>query len=196
MVIITADHETGYLWGPWSGPAKNFNPIVNYGQNNLPGMSFYSPEHTNSLVPFFAKGAGSQIFNLFADEMDSIRGKFIQNSEIAQGIMCLWDPAYAVIGVTFNGTEIPIEFSLDQNFPNPFNPVTTISFNLKRQAIVSLKVYDVTGRLVKTLVNSERTPVGVKSIKFNANDFASGVYFYTLEVDNIRIDTKKMVLVK
>jgi alkaline phosphatase len=196
LVIITADHETGMLWGPGSGTPKTFNPIVNNGQNHLPGMSYYSPEHTNSLVPFFAKGSGSQIFSVFADEIDSIRGKFIQNSEIAQGLKLLWDANYSIIAVPYNGVEVPVEFSLDQNYPNPFNPVTTISINLKRTAVISLNVYDITGRLVKSLINNQKTEAGIKSIKFNAANFASGIYFYTLEADSKKIDTKKMVLVK
>jgi len=196
MVIVTADHETGYLWGPGSGAPATFNPIVNNGQNNLPGMSYYSPEHTNSLVPFFAKGGGSQIFNLFADEADSLKGKFIQNSEIAQGIKCLWDVNYTVINVPYLGIEVPKEYTLDQNYPNPFNPSTTISFNLKKTANVSLQIFDITGRLVKTLINNEKTVEGVKSIKYNASALSSGVYFYALDVDSKRIDTKKMVLVK
>jgi alkaline phosphatase len=180
MVIVTADHETGMLWGPSSGLPKTFNPIVNNGQNNLPGMSFYSTEHTNSLVPFFAKGAGTEIFNLFADEADSIRGKFIQNSEITQGIKLLWDVQYEIIGVGYIEVETPKAFTLKPNFPNLFNPVTTISFNMKKTVVVSLNIFDVTGRFVKTLINNEKSGPGVQIIKFNATDLASGVYFYTM----------------
>jgi alkaline phosphatase len=196
LVIVTADHETGYLWGPGSGAPSTFNPIINNGQNNLPGMSYYSLEHTNSLVPFFAKGAASHMFNLFADEYDSLRGRYIQNSEIAQGIKALWDANYGVVSVGFIGVEVPRDYTLDQNYPNPFNPTTTISFNLRKTANVSLKVYDITGKLVKTLVNNEKIQVGVKSIKMNASDLSSGIYFYSLDVDNTRIDSKKMVLIK
>jgi len=90
LVIVTGDHETGMLWGPGSGPPDTFNPIVNNGQNNLPGMNYYSAGHANSLIPIFAKGAGSELFNLFADEYDSVRGKYIQNTEIAQLIKLFW----------------------------------------------------------------------------------------------------------
>jgi alkaline phosphatase len=53
-------------------------------------MTFFSGDHTNSLIPFYAKGAGSELFNNFADERDSVRGPFIQNTEIAQLIHLLW----------------------------------------------------------------------------------------------------------
>lgn len=91
LLIITADHETGMIWGPGSGPPNTFNPLINNGKNVLPEMDFYTKEHSNSLVPFFAKGCGSEIFGVFADEVDPLRGSYIQNSEVAQGIKLLWN---------------------------------------------------------------------------------------------------------
>jgi alkaline phosphatase len=85
MVIVTGDHETGLLWGekPFAGP-------VDRGKGVLPLMTFYSANHSNSLIPFFARGAGSDLYRNFADERDSVRGPFIQNSEIPQLIHFLW----------------------------------------------------------------------------------------------------------
>jgi len=196
MVIITADHETGMLWGPGSGKEAIFNPIINNGIHQLPGMTFYSTGHTNSLVPFFANGQGSQLFKIFADETDSVRGKFIQNSEIAQTIKCLWDADYIISGITYSGTDFVKDYTLDQNYPNPFNPSTTITFNLKKSGIVNLSVFDITGRLVKRLINNEKTNAGISSTKYDFSDLSSGVYFYTLVVNGNRTDTRKMVLVK
>jgi alkaline phosphatase len=85
LVIVTGDHETGFLWGD-----EPFTPIVDRGKNDLPIMKFNSPDHTNSLIPFYAKGAGSELYRGFADENDSIRGPYIQNSEIPQLIHSLW----------------------------------------------------------------------------------------------------------
>ena len=85
MVIVTGDHETGFLWGD-----EPFTPVTGQGKNNLPLMKFNSPDHTNSLIPFFAKGTGSEFYRSFADEYDSIRGPYIQNSEIPQLIHFLW----------------------------------------------------------------------------------------------------------
>ncbi|MCK9203654.1 MAG: alkaline phosphatase [Bacteroidales bacterium] len=84
LVIVTGDHETGLLWG--DGP---FVPVTDHGKGNLPGMQFYSTDHTNSLIPFYAKGAGCEHYRNFADEYDSLRGPYIQNSEIAQLIRLL-----------------------------------------------------------------------------------------------------------
>jgi alkaline phosphatase len=85
LVIVTGDHETGLLWGE-----EPFKPVTDNGKGNLPGMEFFSYEHTNSLIPFYAKGAGSELYRIFADERDSVRGPFIQNSEVAQLVMLLW----------------------------------------------------------------------------------------------------------
>src|SRR5690606_29298955 len=91
--------------------------------------------------------------------------------------------------------EVPDGFSLKQNFPNPFNPSTSIQFNLPTSSLVTLKVYDVTGKEVATLVNSQRLAAGSFQYDFNASNLSSGMYFYTLSTENFR-ETKKMMLIK
>lgn len=86
------------------------------------------------------------------------------------------------------------EFSLDQNYPNPFNPSTNITFSLATDSKVSLKVFDVTGQEVASLLNQNMT-AGVHSYTFDAADFNSGVYFYTLQAGSF-LETKKMILMK
>ena len=90
--------------------------------------------------------------------------------------------------------ELPEMFTLSQNYPNPFNPSTTISYRLPTQSNVTLKVFDVLGREVATLVNSVEQP-GYKSAKFNANNLVSGVYYYRLQAGNF-VETKKLVLLR
>ena len=92
--------------------------------------------------------------------------------------------------------EVPVNYELSQNYPNPFNPMTTIQFGLPKAGRVSLKIYDVSGRLVRTLVNNEGLNEGTFKYTFNGSDIASGVYFYSLIVNGDLINTKKMVLVK
>ncbi len=90
---------------------------------------------------------------------------------------------------------IPEEFSLLQNYPNPFNPQTTISYSLPQTSTVTLKVYDLMGREVATLMQNERKAVGNYEILFNASNLSSGVYFYKLQTQNY-METKRMVLIK
>jgi len=87
------------------------------------------------------------------------------------------------------------EFSLSQNHPNPFNPSTTISFTLPRSSIVTLKVFDIEGHEIGTLVQNEYKDAGRYHVVFNATNFPSGVYFYRLIINDL-IETKKMLLLK
>lgn len=89
---------------------------------------------------------------------------------------------------------LPNEYNLMQNYPNPFNPTTTINYSLQMSSVTTLKVYDVLGREVKTLVN-ERQTAGLHSVTFNAEDLPSGVYFYRLTAGSF-VDTKKLLLLK
>jgi hypothetical protein len=88
----------------------------------------------------------------------------------------------------------PVTYGLRQNYPNPFNPTTTIEYSLADPGFVSLKVYDLLGKEVQTLVNQEQ-PGGHYSVTFDASDLAAGVYMYRL-VTNSTVLHKKMVLVK
>lgn len=89
---------------------------------------------------------------------------------------------------------VPERFSLSQNYPNPFNPKTVIEFRVANSELVSLKVYDILGREVATLVN-ERLVAGTYSADFNATALASGVYFYRLEAGKF-VEMRKMLLLK
>jgi hypothetical protein len=90
--------------------------------------------------------------------------------------------------------EIPTEFALLQNYPNPFNPGTKIEFKISKAVLVNLKVYDLLGREVTTLLKEEMLP-GNYTIDFDASTLASGIYFYTLNAGDF-VSTKKMILLK
>ena len=101
--------------------------------------------------------------------------------------------------VTSAGTETaveltPVDFSLGQNYPNPFNPSTRIQYQVSGNSHVTLKIYNVLGTEVATLVNEEKE-AGYHSVDFNESELPSGVYFYGLRAGNF-IDTKKMLLLK
>lgn len=93
------------------------------------------------------------------------------------------------------GKEIfPLAYSLSANYPNPFNPVTTIDYSIKFNGLVSLKVYDILGNEVATLVNENKS-AGFYSVNFNASDLSSGIYIYTIKSGNFT-DSKKLILLK
>jgi len=98
------------------------------------------------------------------------------------------------VGVGNENTTIPSVYSLSQNYPNPFNPVTKINFSIPKQGLVTMKIYDVLGREVKTLVNDIKM-AGNYSVDFNASEFSSGVYFYRLESGSFS-EVKRMMLIK
>ncbi|MBV6477945.1 MAG: hypothetical protein HGGPFJEG_00690 [Ignavibacteria bacterium] len=98
-----------------------------------------------------------------------------------------------IIGISNNEIDLN-NFQLQQNYPNPFNPVTTIKYNLVKNSFVTLKVFDMLGKEIKTLV-SEYQSTGIKEINFDASGLTSGVYFYSISAGDFS-DVKKMMLLK
>jgi hypothetical protein len=90
--------------------------------------------------------------------------------------------------------DIPNEYSLAQNYPNPFNPTTTIDYSIKSAGLVTLKIYDMLGTEVVSLVN-ELKDSGNYSVTFNASNLPSGIYFYNLTSGNF-VATKKLIFLK
>jgi hypothetical protein len=98
--------------------------------------------------------------------------------------------------VFVNGGIKPDKFELSQNYPNPFNPATRISYSIPEKSFVTLKIYDILGKEVSTIINRELES-GVYEIEFNTNQYSltSGIYFYSLKAGNFT-STKKMILTK
>jgi len=148
---------------------------------------------------------------------DSVIAEKIKNgakllyTEYENGGHSIWDQAYNTVfllpwvfaqsksqiptGIEReNFNSLPKGLNLSQNYPNPFNPTTTISFSLPCKSFVSLKIFDLIGREIKTIVNEEKL-AGEYEIEFNAGNLSSGVYFYRLQTGNY-IQTKKLLLLK
>ena len=112
---------------------------------------------------------------------------------------------YAGNNKHFNTDPIPVnkeksslqqseDYKLYQNFPNPFNPVTKISYKIQKEGTVSLKVYNLVGQVVGTLVN-EKQNAGTYEVEFDASDLTSGVYLYKLQINGFS-SVKRMTVIK
>ncbi len=140
-------------------------------------------------------------------------GAFIIDIKLTKGVKTPWKTYrgnYCRTGY-YNDNELTTEVgevlppiakaSLNQNFPNPFNPSTTISFALNENAVVDLEIYNIKGQKVRSLVSSKHLEKGVINLQWNGHDDAgksvgTGVYFYQLQIDHETIDTKKCLLLK
>ncbi len=124
------------------------------------------------------------------DSTDS-HGSVVIVPASSAAIVKITDPLTAV---SYPGSTIPTAYALSQNYPNPFNPTTVIVYRLPAAAHVTLRVYDILGREVETLVNEQENP-GRYAVTFNGSNFSSGVYFYKLDAGDYS-SVRKMVLIK
>jgi photosystem II stability/assembly factor-like uncharacterized protein len=176
---------TGSAWA--IDIAKDDPTAVAYG---VYGSSVYVSTNSGTSFAVSSVGSSPEAGMLFYDKgtLFSQKGGGVYRLNIT----------YTVPTVSGNGqisSEIPKEFALSQNYPNPFNPRTVISYQLPLNSFVSIKVFDVLGREVESLVNEE-LQAGIYEADWSGIKNPSGIYFYTLLVNGERIDTKKMVLVK
>lgn len=136
-----------------------------------------------------------------------IRVSAVEKYDITTGAILIWVAMYlnslngAVmyyydlsLGIQSLSNEIPERFSLSQNYPNPFNPTTKIRFDIQKHELITLKVYDILGKEVTTLVNESLQP-GSYEASFDAAGLSSGVYYYTIRANDF-VATKKMLLTK
>lgn len=136
-------------------------------------------------------GSGTQVNLLARIDTTTAMGTAVGSL----GISSLNALAFPLLSTAvFEATGLPRNLELEQNYPNPFNPNTTISYQLPGQSHVTLKIYDVLGREVATLVNGVEDP-GYKSVQWEATGVASGVYFYRLEAGNFA-SVKKLTLLR
>jgi hypothetical protein len=131
---------------------------------------------------------------ILADNSSSI---FITGSAFSSGTgLGYYTVRYSLdpVGIIPISTEVPQSYALYQNFPNPFNPSTTIRFDLARSSDVRITIYDITGRQVD-LISGKALRPGKYELDWNAGSLSSGVYFYTLSASDF-VQTRKMILVK
>lgn len=140
----------------------------------------------------FVPGQGnsnSENFYSFTDKLQST-----PNSLYYRLIQINTDGSFSVSATIKVEIPSPKEYFLSQNYPNPFNPSTKIAYEIPFQEVVKLRVYDILGNMVTTLINQEK-PAGSYEVEFNTSSLSSGIYFYTLQAGNF-METRKMVFLK
>ncbi|MCX6165876.1 MAG: T9SS type A sorting domain-containing protein [Ignavibacteriae bacterium] len=98
------------------------------------------------------------------------------------------------VGIKQISSEVPSGYSLNQNYPNPFNPSTNIRYQILNSKFITLKIYDILGKEIVTLINEKQLP-GVYEVKWDASNYPSGLYLYRLQAVDFT-DTKKLILLK
>ena len=206
-------------------PGESLSIEMEFCNNSETGHMFYPGvvlEADTNLVSisydhfwFYGMDANScniVTFNIIADSA-IISDTLVTFSAYTEALNCENQPEYCIFGDTTvfhmeiavqaalssQVHNVPIEFTLHQNYPNPFNPITLIEYDLPNNGFVNIAVYDMMGRLVKTLLNGSK-PAGYNQVLWHATNHnnepvSAGVYIYVVKFDN-SIDTKKMILLK
>jgi len=146
----------------------------------------------NNGTLYAAEGTDYQVSDIITINPETGEGELLGSSGI-KGITGLSFAMDGIVDVE-NEPGIVAKFELKQNYPNPFNPETTIKYSLAHSSNVVLKVYDMLGREITTLVSAQQG-AGNYSVKFNASNLASGMYIYRLQADGVTL-SKKMLLLK
>jgi len=194
----------------------NSNPVIsnvtikeNIADGGGGGMYFYSNssatfDSLNRCNIFLNEATGGEGIDLYSSQNDSIINVVLDTFTV---LYPTDEYAYLLSNFNFNimnaavtslssdDTDIPTRFFLKQNHPNPFNPVTTIEYQLSQANQVDLSIYNILGQKVATLV-SQKQPAGRYKVEWDASGFASGIYLYRLETDKGFVQSKKMVLLR
>ena len=157
----------------------------------------YLSNYADSLSVLVSTDNGSTFFTIFSaggKDLATAQATTLSFAPTSGQWKTFSYPMSALLNPQTSYSGQPAQFQLQQNYPNPFNPTTTIYFKVLKPGFVTLKVYDITGRMVKELYSGYKT-IGNYPIEFSSSGFASGVYFYRMTSGD-NVDTKKMVIVK
>ncbi len=203
--LYVVDHTTYFTVKPFVRNLSATTTITNASVRlicNDPWITSISP--TSRTLPNIIPGAVVSPSSGFTVSVDSTFTDYFNfQVEVMSNGWTYWkDSLQIIVGIEEEIYEIPTEFSLSQNFPNPFNPSTKISWQSPIGSWQTLKMYDILGNEIATLVD-EYKPAGRYEIEFNAANLPSGVYFYQLKAGDPStgsgqsfISTKKMILLK
>lgn len=202
--IFTTDLAV-YIWAPDMGSpiwrSTDYGDTWTVFSNSILSRQFYISEPYGFLI-----STNSQVYKTTNDgrnwvQETSLGYNYNSQFTISQNYAIfsfynniMRSKLFDITNVNNNSTTNPGKYELYQNYPNPFNPVTTIGFEISKTSFVSLKVYDISGRLIRTLINN-KLDAGTHNVIFYAGDISSGIYFYTLSAGEFT-KTKKLVLLK
>jgi hypothetical protein len=177
-------------WLVLSAGAKNYS-LANLFEGNIGELSYSAQSSNSSVATVAVSGTTLTITPVTIGDANVT----VKASDAANNDFFAYTFPVNVGLVSVDGGEIiPTEFSLAQNFPNPFNPTTNIKFGLPKESNVTLRIYNVLGEEVATLVNKVM-PAGFHTVNFDASRLTSGLYIYRIEADNF-VQVKKMMLMK
>jgi hypothetical protein len=178
----TAAHFHNGAPGVAAGVVKN-TTLTNNTASGTWSSSDATQPFTDALLRELIKGRLYLNAHTSANPGGEIRGQVVGSTGVATSVE------------QTSSAEVPSGFRLNQNYPNPFNPTTNIEFRISNFGFVTIRIYDVLGREVATLVNEVR-PAGLYTVRWDASSHPSGTYFYSLVTEGVSAQTKKMVLLK
>jgi len=183
---------TSDAWGTINLPFGSFNAlrvkyVISTKDSSNPGFPVVIITNITSYV-WFGEGKKFPVCEIIYAS-STFNGSPQTSSKLVS-----YSPNNPSIGITQTSTEVPLNYKLGQNYPNPFNPITNLEFGIPKLGFVSLKIYDMLGKEVVTLVNANLSP-GTYKYDFDASGLTSGNYFYKLETKDFS-ETKRMVLLK
>jgi len=187
--------DNGFYWNVIDTLSDN----INYFDSDPDNESIIYAGTARGLYISTNSGSGFSLFNNSFSPSKNVRGICKESGRdfvyavTEEAVYKCWN-SY-IVGIEDPSANTPQSFYLYQNYPNPFNPVTHFGFGISNLGFVSLKVYDVLGKVVKIIVNETKS-AGEYEIVFDGSTMSSGLYFYSLSVNGNIFDTKRMVLIK
>lgn len=199
-VIPSVNNHPLLVWGPYPPDGVITKPTNYQVWRKYGGLDWYLLDVVNHKtftyedddLSITGQGSGTTVWYKLRTVQSALPNNLLSDySNTASIVVDGDDPGKINIGGSRSATN---KFKLYQNYPNPFNPTTTISYSISKDGLVTIKVFDILGREIATLLN-ENIAAGTYSINFNASDLPGGIYFYTLSTGSFQ-QTRKFILLK
>lgn len=184
--VMAIEGLVHYASPPGSNGETDFHEVFRWAYPNTTGVNAPTTAGTYTFVYTYKRLPNWVDTSIFT-------AAFVQN-DVNKEIINSGRGYYIATGVTNNNSIVPAKYYLSQNYPNPFNPVTKINFDIPKSGLTSLKVYDILGNLIYSLVDGQLN-AGSYSYDFSGADLSSGIYYYKLTSGDFT-DVRKMTLIK